>query len=112
MTRLSKALSVLLVLTMTACSWTSKDGTRKSLVVGVGIISTKDLAQGNATVTHTSLVGLALVHTPAQNGLVAGYQDLTVTQIPPAWEGHFQLTLGPSSQSLTVDSPSNPSRKP
>lgn len=90
-----------LTFAVTSCSWTGKDGTRRSLVIGIGVLSTKEEIQGAALITKTSLLGVALQSNPAMRGLIVGYSESLLTQIPPRWEGQLSLTSSPRNP-LTV----------
>jgi len=82
-------------LAATSCSWVGKDGTRHTLVLGVGVLSTKEIAKDKATITQSSLLGFTLRASPASTGLMFGYEQTLVTQIPEYWNGHFGLELTP-----------------
>lgn len=84
-----------LSLTATSCSWVGKDGTRHTLVLGVGVISTKEITKDKATITQSSLLGLTLRASPTTTGIMLGYEHNLVTQIPRYWNGHFGLELTP-----------------
>ena len=86
---------LLLAFTAASCSWTGKDGMRHSVLLGVGILSSKEIVKGTATVTKTTLFGVALQNSPTAAGLLIGYQDSLITQIPPNWEGQFSLATTP-----------------
>ena len=91
---------VILIICAAGClSWHAADGTRHTLVLGVGLVSTKEAPDGSATALRAQTLGLAL--RPPQGGLVLGYQSLHVTSIPPEWEGIIQVDATPG-QPLTV----------
>lgn len=92
---------LLLTFAVTSCSWTGKDGTRHSLVIGIGVLSTKEEIQGAALITKTSLLGVALQGNPAMRGLIVGYSESLLAQIPPRWEGQISLASSPKNP-LTV----------
>ena len=94
---------LLLAFASASCSWTGKDGTRHSLVLGIGVLSTKDRVQGDAIITRTSLCGIALQRSPAMTGLIIGYSERLLTQIPPKWEGRLNIAKSPG-QPFTVQS--------
>jgi hypothetical protein len=103
MSHIHLLLLLLLSLAMTSCTWTGKDGTHHSLVLGLGVISTKDTVKGDATMTQTSAVGLALLQSPVYTGFLLGYRSDVVTQIPPKWDGNFSLSMSPAHP-LTIQS--------
>ncbi|MEO6742500.1 MAG: hypothetical protein ABIP20_19835 [Chthoniobacteraceae bacterium] len=92
---------LLLAFAVASCSWTGKDGTRHSLVIGIGVLSTKEQMQGAALITKTSLLGVALQGNPAMRGLIVGYSERLLAQIPPRWEGQLSLASSPRKP-LTV----------
>ena len=99
---------LLLALSAASCSWLGKDGTRHSLVLGIGIISTKEKMQGDAFITKTSLCGVTLQHNPAMTGLIVGYADSLLTQNPPRWEGQLSVTASHTQPLMVQSSASNP----
>ena len=94
---------LLLACTVASCSWVGKDGTRHSLVLGIGILSTKEQVSGAAMVTKTSVLGLAMQANPAMRGLIVGYSESLLTQIPPRWEGHLSISKS-SGKPLRIQS--------
>jgi hypothetical protein len=83
-------------------SWNSADGTRHTLIVGLGLVSTKTAADQSATAFRCNTLGLAIQGGGAPGGLVLGYQSLQQTQIPPEWQGLVQVNSTPG-QPLTVE---------
>ena len=103
----------LLLLTLAVCcsgclSWHAADGTRHTLVLGIGLVSTKEAPDGSATALRANTLGLAL--RPPHGGLVLGYQSLHVTSIPPEWEGIIQVDATPG-RPLSVEGHA-PAREP
>ncbi len=94
---------LLLALSAASCSWTGKDGTRRSLVLGIAILSTGEKVQGGARITKTTVYGVALQQNPAMSGLIFGYAENLLTQIPPRWEGQLSIAAS-SAQPLAVQS--------
>ena len=88
---------LLFTFAVTSCSWTGRDGTRHSLVIGIGVLSTKEQVQGAALITKTSLLGVALQGNPAMRGLIVGYSESLLAQIPPRWEGRLSLNSSPKN---------------
>ena len=86
---------IVLSLAATSCSWVGRDGTRHTIVLGVGVLSTKEIVKDKATVTQSSLLGLTLRASPTSTGLLFGYEQSLVTQIPKEWNGHLSLDLTP-----------------
>ncbi len=98
---------IFLAMAAASCSWTGKDGTRRSLILGIGVLSTFERVQGAARITKTTVYGLALQHTPAMSGLIFGYAESLLTQIPPRWEGELSVVAS-ATRSMTVKaSPAN-----
>lgn len=96
---------ILILLTITMCSagclsWHSADGTRHTLILGIGLVSTKEAPDGSATALRANTLGLAV--RPPHGGVVLGYQSLHVTSIPPEWEGLIQVNAAPG-QPLIVE---------
>ncbi len=90
----------LLLLTLAAggsgcCSWQSADGTRHTLIVGIGLVSTKTTPDQSATALRTQTLGLAVRTGPPSGGLVLGYQNLQQTAIAPDWQGVVQVNAAP-----------------
>ena len=98
------SLALLLVALITCSSgclsWHSADGTRHTLILGIGLVSTKEAPDRSATALRAHTLGLAL--RPPNGGLVLGYQSLHVTAIPPEWEGVIQVNSTPGHP-LTVE---------
>ena len=88
---------LLLACTAASCSWTGKDGTRHSLVLGIGVLSTKEQVQGSAIITKTSVWGFAMQGNPAMRGMIVGYTESLVAQIPPRWQGQLGLDSSPGN---------------
>ncbi len=102
---------LLLACTAASCSWTGKDGTRHSLVLGIGILSTKEQVQGAAIITKTSLLGFAMQGNPAMRGLIVGYTESLIAQIPPKWQGQLGLDSSPGNPLRVHASARNPETK-
>ena len=83
-------------------SWSSADGTRHTLVLGLGLVSTKTAANQSATVIRSNTLGLAIRGGGPSRGLVLGYQSLQQTSISPDWQGVAQVTSAPG-QPLTLE---------
>lgn len=82
-------------------SWNSADGTRHTLVLGLGLISTKTAPDQSATVIRSNTLGLAIRGEGPSRGLVLGYQSLQQTSISPDWQGVAQVNSAPG-QPLTL----------
>ncbi len=97
----------LLLITLIACcsgclSWTAADGTRHTLILGLGLVSTKEAPDQSATAMRCQTLGLAVCTGSPHGGLVLGYQSLHQTQISPEWQGVVQVSATPG-QPLTVE---------
>lgn len=75
------ALPTLLLLLLTSCSTTGKDGTKHYYVLGFGVVSVNNTNPSNASVCRMRTVGLGVSSMP---GLWAGlgYADTTTVVIP------------------------------
>ncbi|MFI5330826.1 MAG: hypothetical protein ACHQ2F_07295 [Desulfobaccales bacterium] len=83
-------------------SWNSADGTRHTLVLGLGLISTKTSPDQSATAIRSNTLGLAVGGGGPSGGLVLGYQSLQQTSISPDWQGVVQVNAAPG-QPLTLE---------
>lgn len=83
-------------------SWNSADGTRHTLVLGIGLISTKTAPDQSATAIRSNTLGLAVGGGGPSGGLVLGYQSLQQTSISPDWQGVVQVNAAPG-QPLTLE---------
>ena len=83
-------------------SWPSSDGTRHTLVLGLGLVSTKASPDNTATAMRCQTIGLAVQTGPPHGGLVVGYQNLQQTDIAPQWQGVIQVSDTPG-QPLKVE---------
>ncbi|MBM4284750.1 MAG: hypothetical protein FJ128_05820 [Deltaproteobacteria bacterium] len=110
MPRLAAFLLILAAGAAAGCaSWTAADGTRHTLVLGFGLVSTKEAPDGKATALRAQTLGLAV----RPGGLALGYQSLQQTTIAPDWQGIVQVSATPG-QPLTVEGhgPPNPPARP
>lgn len=109
MLSLLAALLLLIGATAGCASWTAADGTRHTLVIGFGLVSTKEAPDGGATAVRAQTLGLAV----RPSGLVLGYQNLQQTTISPEWQGVLQVSAAPG-QPLMVEGhgPQNPPDRP
>lgn len=90
----------LLLLSSGGCiSWHSKDGTRHTLILGLGLVSTRETEDAGAVALRAAALGMTV--RPPQGGLILGYHRLQYTAIPPGWEGIVQVDATPG-QPLTV----------
>lgn len=83
-------------------SWNTADGTRHTLVLGVGLVSSKNLPDQSATAFRSTTLGLAVQTGGAPAGVVLGYQSLQQTQISPEWQGLAKVSVAPG-QPLTLE---------
>ena len=83
-------------------SWTAADGTRHTLILGLGLVSTKEAPDRSATAMRCQTLGLAVRTGAPHGGLVLGYQSLHQTQISPEWQGVIEVNAAPG-QPLTVE---------
>lgn len=91
------------VILLSGCvSWNSADGTHHTLVLGLGLISTKTSPDQSATAIRSNTLGLAVGGGGPAGGLVLGYQSLQQTSISPDWEGVVQVNAIPG-QPLTLE---------
>lgn len=92
-----------LALVSSGCvSWNAADGTRHTLVLGVGLVSSKSLPDQSAAAFRCTTLGLAVQGGGPPGGLVLGYQSLQQTQIAPQWQGLVKVSAAPG-QPLTVE---------
>ena len=102
--RAKGSLLVICWLAMPACTWTAGDGTRHTLVVGLGIISSKSVGPNIVTVTRSTSMGFNF-RTGSPSGFVFGYQNLQQTQIAPGWCGTLTVTSKPGASLVVSASP-------
>jgi hypothetical protein len=99
----SLVLFISTVLSLSGCvSWQTADGTQHTLVLGFGLISTKNGPDQSATAYRCQTLGLAVRTGGPNNGLVIGSQNLQQTQIAPDWQGIVQVSATPG-QPLIVE---------
>lgn len=83
-------------------SWKSADGTRHTLIVGLGLVSTKNSPDDSATAIRSHTLGMAVRTGSTNPGLALGYESLQLTEISPKWEGIVGVSAIPG-QPLIVD---------
>jgi len=88
------------LLALSACSWTSRDGTHHTIAVGIAILSSKSVGAGTACVTRSNVIGIAF-QTGSRHCLTLGYQSLQEATINPNWTGVITVTSHPG-EPLTV----------
>lgn len=75
------ALPTLLLLLLTSCSTTGKDGTKHYYVLGFGVVSVNNTNPTSASVCRMQTVGLGISSVPwLWAGL--GYADATTVMVP------------------------------
>lgn len=75
------ALPILLLVLLTGCSTTGKDGTKHYYVLGFGVVSVNNTNPSSASVYRMQMVGLGLSDMPGfRAGL--GYADSTTIMVP------------------------------
>jgi hypothetical protein len=80
----------------TGCvSWQSSDGTRHTLVLGLGIVSTKASPDNTATAMRCQTIGVAVQTGQPHGGVVIGYQSLQQTDIASQWQGVIEVSSTP-----------------
>ena len=95
-TTLSLVLFIATLLSLPGCvSWQSADGTHHTLVLGIGLVSTKNAPDQSAAAYRCQTLGLAVRTGGPNNGLVLGYQSLQQTQFAPDWHGIVQVSATP-----------------
>ncbi len=93
-TRAHLLLLVLALCCGSCASWQSADGTRHTLILGVGLVSTKSAPGHAATAVRSHILGLTVQGSP-HAGIVVGYQSLQQTVIPSEWEGVLEIETIP-----------------
>lgn len=68
-------------------SWKSDDGTQHTLVLGFGLVSTKQAPGAAATAIRSNMIGLAA----GPDGAALGYQSRQQTQIATNWSGLVEI---------------------
>ncbi len=94
----SRRLVVLVLLTSSGCAWTSANGTRHALIVGFGLVNTKEM--DGVTVQDSRGVGFL-----AEPGSIsAGWVQRHTVIIDPKVAPDVILSVGASPLSLKVES--------
>ena len=94
----SRRLVILVLLMSTGCAWTDAQGTRHALIVGFGLVSTKEVE--GVTVQDSRGVGIL-----AEPGSInAGWVQRNTVAIDPKVAPDVILSVGASPLSLKVES--------
>jgi hypothetical protein len=102
-TPLPLVLFISIFLLLSGCvSWQAADGTRHTLVLGLGLVSTKSGPDQSAAAYRCQTLGIAVRTGGPNSGLALGYQSLQQTQIAPDWQGIVQVSATPG-QPLIVE---------
>lgn len=88
MKTLAGALVITVVLCCSGCTaWKGRDGTRHTLIIGLGLVANKETPGASVSVLRTHTLGLAMRPGAHCGGLVLGYQNLQETAIGRDWSG-------------------------
>lgn len=84
-------------------TWRGSDGTRHTLVVGIGVVSQQG-DDGGPQITETRTLGVTARLDAGPSGFAVGYQDRHEVLVPKDWQGHFTFTNDPTIK-LEITSP-------
>jgi len=85
---------VILFLLLTGCASYTKDGTRHTIVLGFGIVSTPAIPDAEVTAVKTSVVGVTLSDVPGLRFGV-GYSSATSVVVNTNAQAIIEINHGP-----------------